>query len=140
MLRAAELARIDLDAPALARGCYLLYIDVAPGSRWTAKAIYGALSVSGHEPDPSWVADRGAATDDELRERLASLPADDPYRLALASPAERGPMADSMYVLAEADLQRRLLEIRMLFDPTAGDTAVTADTIPAIRDEAEVRN
>jgi hypothetical protein len=45
-----------------------------------------------------------------------------------------------MYVLAEADLQRRLLEIRMLFDPTAGDTAVTADTISAIRDEVEVRN
>ncbi len=138
MLRAAELARIDLHSPALARGCYLLYVDVAPGSRWTAKAIYGALSVSGHEPDPSWVTDRGAATDDELRERLETLPADDPYRLALASTAERGPMADSMYVLAEADLERRLLEIRMLFDPTAGDSAVTADTIPETRDEDEV--
>ena len=141
MLRAAELARIDLGSPALARGCYLLYINVAPDSRWTAKAIYGALSVSGHEPDPSWIADRGAATDDELRDRLKTLPAEDPYRLALADPAERGPMADSMYVLAEADLRRRLLEIRMLFDPTAAaDTVVAADTIPEVRDEDEVKN
>ena len=140
MLRAAEFAQIDLESPALARGCYLLYIDVAPDSRWTAKAIYGALSVSGHRPDPSWVADRGAATDDELRDRLQTLPTDDPYRLALADPAERGPMADSMYVLAEADLQRRLLEIRMLFDPTAGDTAAAAEAIPEIRDEDEVQN
>ena len=140
MLRAAEFAQIDLESPALARGCYLLYVDVAPDSRWTAKAIYGALSVSGHRPDPSWVADRGAATDDELRDRLQTLPTDDPYRLALADPAERGPMADSMYVLAEADLQRRLLEIRMLFDPTAGDTATAAEVIPETRDENEARN
>ena len=27
-----------------------------------------------------------------------------------------------MYVLAEADLRRRLIEIQMLYDPTAGDT------------------
>jgi len=139
MIRAAELAQMDLESSALARGCYLLYVQVAPESRWTAKAIYGALSVSGHEPDPSWVTDRGVATDDELRDRLKTLPTDDPYRLALADTAERGPMADSMYVLAEADLQRRLLEIRMLFDPTAGDTATAADETPEIRDEDEVQ-
>jgi len=140
MLRAAEFAQMDLESPALARGCYLLYVEVAPDARWTAKAIYGALSVSGHEPDPNWVSDRGVATDDELRDRLKALPTDDPYRLALADPADRGPMADSMYVLAEADLQRRLLEIRMLFDPTAGDTAAAAEAIPEIRDEDEVQN
>jgi tetratricopeptide (TPR) repeat protein len=139
MLRAAEFAQIDLESLALARGCYLLYVEVAPDSRWTAKAIYGALSVSGHRPDPNWVADRGAATDDELRDRLEALPTDDPYRLALADPAERGPMADSMYVLAEANLQRRLLEIRMLFDPMAGDAATAADATPEIRDEDEVQ-
>ena len=48
ILRAAEVARIDLDAPALARGSYLLYLQLVPDSRWAAKAIYGALSVSGH--------------------------------------------------------------------------------------------
>ncbi len=138
MLRAAELAQMDLESPALARGCYLLYVEVAPDARWTAKAIYGALSVSGHEPDPSWVTDRGMATDDELRDRLKTLPTDDPYRLALADPAERGPMADSMYVLAEADLQRRLLEIRMLFDPTAEDIVAAEDSIPVAGDENKV--
>jgi hypothetical protein len=36
-------------------------------------------------------------------------------------------MADSMYVLAEADLRRRLDEIRMLFEPAAADTTRTAE-------------
>ena len=139
ILRAAELARIDLQALALARGGYLLYVDLVPDSRWAAKAIYGALSVSGNRPDPAWVDDRGPDTDVELRSRLAGLPADDPYRLALSPAEDRGVMADSMYVLAEADLRRRLLEIRMLFDPTAADTVPEEDT-PAAADEEEVIN
>lgn len=139
ILRAAELAQIDLQALALARGGYLLYLDLVPASRWAAKAIYGALSVSGNRPDPAWVDDRGLDTDAELRSRLASLPADDPYRLALSPAADRGVMADSMYVLAEADLRRRLVEIRMLFDPTAADTVPEDDT-PAEAEEDEVIN
>jgi hypothetical protein len=140
VLRAAEIARIDLDSPALARGSYLLYLQLVPDSRWAAKAIYGALSVSGHAPDPAWVADRGPATDDELRVHLDSLPADDPYRLALARAEDRGFLADSMYVLAESDLRRRLTEIRMLFDPTAGDTVPAEAEVPAEADEDEVQN
>ena len=139
ILRAAELAQIDLQSLALARGGYLLYLDLVPDSRWAAKAIYGALSVSGHRPDPAWVDDRGPDTDVELRSRLASLPADDPYLLALSPAEDRGVMADSMYVLAEADLRRRLVEIRMLFDPTAADT-VPDDDSPAEADEDEVIN
>ena len=139
ILRAAELAQIDLQSLALARGGYLLYLDLGPDSRWAAKAIYGALSVSGHRPDPAWVDDRGPDTDVELRSRLASLPADDPYLLALSPAEDRGVMADSMYVLAEADLRRRLVEIRMLFDPTAADT-VPDDDSPAEADEDEVIN
>lgn len=126
VLRAAEIAQIDLGSPALARGSYLLYLQLVPDSRWAAKAIYGALSVSGHPPDPTWVVDLGAETDEALRSRLLTLPPDDPYRLALARGEDRGELADSMYVLAEADLRRRLQEIRMLFDPTAGDTIPTA--------------
>lgn len=140
ILRAAELAQIDLEALALARGSYLLYLELVPDSRWAAKAIYGALSVSGHQPDPSWVNDRGPDTDDELRNRLGSLPADDPYRLAFAPAEDRGIMADSMYVLAEADLRRRLMEIRMLFDPTAADTVQEEDDTPVEADEDEVIN
>ena len=139
ILRAAELAQIDLQSLALARGGYLLYLDLVPDSRWAAKAIYGALSVSGHRPDPAWVDDRGPDTDVELRSRLARLPADDPYLLALSPAEDRGVMADSMYVLAEADLRRRLVEIRMLFDPTAADT-VPDDDSPAEADEDEVIN
>jgi hypothetical protein len=52
---------------------------------------------------------------------------DDPYRLALAATSDRGTMADSMYVLAEADLRRRLDEIRMLFEPAAADTIQAAE-------------
>jgi len=137
VLRAAEVARIDLDSSPLARGSYLLYLQLVPDSRWAAKAIYGALSVSGHPPDPAWVTDLGSATDDELRELLRGLPQDDPYRLALAGDEERGFLADSMYVLAEAELRRRLTEIRMLYDPTAGDT-VPAEPEPAVRGDSDV--
>ena len=140
MLRAAEIAQIDLEALALARGSYLLYLDLVPDSRWAAKAVYGALSVSGHPPDPAWTADRGLATDAELRGLLETLPSDDPYRLALADAEDRPVMADSMYVLAEVDLRRRLMEIRMLFDPTAGDTVPEAEEPPVESDEEEIIN
>ncbi len=140
VLRAAEVARIDLEALALARGSYLLYLELVPDSRWAAKAIYGALSVSGHPPDPAWVEDLGLATDDELRMHLRTLPSDDPYLLAFAAPNDRPVMADSMYVLAEADLRRRLTEIRMLFDPTAGDTVPVTEEPAAEPDEDEVQN
>jgi tetratricopeptide (TPR) repeat protein len=140
VLRAAEIARIDLGSPALARGSYLLYLELVPDSRWAAKAVYGALSVSGHPPDPDWVVDRGLETDDELRALLDGLPPDDPYRLAVSAGADRGPMADSMYVLAEADLRRRLFEIRMLFDPTAADTVPDDEEAPVESDEDEIQN
>jgi len=140
ILRAAEVAQIYLEAPAVSRGSYLLYLDLVPDSRWAAKAIYGALSVSGYRPDPAWVEDRGLETDDELRSLLGGLSPDDPYRLAFADEEDRPIMADSMYVLAEADLRRRLTEIRMLFDPTAGDTVPDpeADEIPVQSDDDEV--
>ncbi len=140
VLRAAEVARIDLYAPALARGGYLLYLEVAPESPWAAKAIIGALSLSGATPDAGWVDDQGAQTDVELRRRFETLPADDPYRVALSGAADRDMMADSMYVLAEADLDRRLTEIRMLFDPTAADTVPDQDEIQIEQDQDEIQN
>ena len=91
--------------------------------------------MSGNRPDPAWVEDRGPDTDDELRSLLGALPPDDPYRLAFADEEDRPILADSMYVLAEADLRRRLTEIRMLFDPTAGDTVPDAEA-----DESAVRS
>lgn len=139
VLRAAEVAQIDLEAPAVARGCYLLYLDLVPDSRWAAKAVYGALAVSGRPPDPTWVEDRGVDTDDEIRGLLRALSPDDPYLLAFAEAEDRPLLADSMYVLAEADLRRRLIEIRMLFDPTAGDTVPEPEAVPPDPDNEEVR-
>lgn len=49
---------------------------------------------------------------------LSSLPPDDPYRISIEG-LSRDAEADSAYVLAETDLQRRLVEIRMLYDTTA---------------------
>jgi len=115
-LRAAELAGTELGSPAVARGLYLKYLELAPESPWAVKAIYGALAFSGHQPG-DWVRDDGAATDQELLARINTIPADDPYRLALAEEM-RDVWADSSYVLAEVDLERRISEIQMLFDTT----------------------
>lgn len=126
-LRGGELAGTELGAPAVARGLYLKYLELAPGSPWTAKAISGALAYSGFRPG-NWVRDEGAATDAELVARLEALPADDPYRQAIVGTG-RDSWADSAYVLAETDLESRILEIRMLFDTTV--VRVRRDSLPA---------
>jgi tetratricopeptide (TPR) repeat protein len=125
-LRAAELAGTELESPAVARGLYLKYLELAPESLWVVKAIYGALAFSGYQPG-DWVRDDGAATDRELLARIDAVPVDNPYRLALAG-GVRDVWADSSYVLAEVDLERRITEIQMLFDTTV--VRVQRDTIP----------
>ena len=130
-LRAAELAGTELYSPAVARGLYLKYLELAPESPWALKAIYGALAFSGNQPG-DWVRDAGDATDRELLARLDAVPADNPYRLALDD-GVRDMWADSSYVLAEVDLQRRIMEIQMLFDTTV--VRVQRDTLP---DDAEL--
>lgn len=148
-LRAAEVAGTELGSPAVARGLYLKYLELAPDSPWEAKAIYGALAFAGHAPGGDWVRDEGAATDAELQQRLADLPPEDPYRAAL-DPAVADDWSDSAYVLAEADLRNRITEIQMLFDTTVvrvrrDTTGVTdrpqpVDTVrraPASDDESE---
>lgn len=127
-LRAAEVAGSELGSPAVARGLYLKYLELAPDSPWEAKAIYGALAYAGHEPGGDWVRDEGASTDAELQRRLAGLPADDPYRVAL-DPGLGDAWSDSAYVLAEADLRDRITEIQMLFDTTV--VRVRRDTVVA---------
>jgi DNA-dependent RNA polymerase auxiliary subunit epsilon len=49
---------------------------------------------------------------------LAALPEANPYRISIEN-RPRDADTDSLYVQAESDLQRRLVEIRMLFDTTA---------------------
>lgn len=116
-LRAAEIAGGDLSAARVARGLYLRYLELAPGSPWAAKAIYGALFYA-DTPAGEWIRDRGSTTDDRLRDMLAALPETNPYRISIENLA-RDADADSAYVLAETDLRRRLVEIRMLYDTTA---------------------
>ena len=130
-LRAAELAGSELLSPAVARGLYLKYLELAPESPWALKAIYGALAFSGYQLG-DWVRDDGAATDRELLAHLDAIPADNPYRLALAGDV-RDMWADSSYVLAEVDLERRITAIQMLFDTTV--VRVQRDTLP---DDAEL--
>ena len=125
-LRSAELAGTELQSPAVARGLYLKYLELAPASPWAVKAMYGALAFSGYQPG-DWVRDEGAATDTELLARIDAIPADDPYRLALAG-YERDDWTDSTYVLAEVDLEQRITEIQMLFDTTV--VRVSRDTVP----------
>lgn len=116
-LRAAEVAGGQLGARRVARGLYLRYLDLAPDSRWQAKAIAGAI-VHADWPAGEWAGDRGDETDERLRSRLASLPTSDPYRVSLHD-LPGGIDTDSAYVESERDLRRRLVEIRMLYDTTA---------------------
>ncbi len=115
-LRAAEIAGTVLASPVVARGLYLKYLELAPDSPWSAKAMYGALSFSGHRAG-DWVRDEGDATDARLRAELESLPEDDPYRIAIEGTG-RDRWSDSAFVLAEVDLEQRISEIQMLFDTT----------------------
>ena len=110
----------------MARGLYLKYLELAPESPWTVKAIYGALAFSGYQPG-DWVRDDGAATDRELILRIDAIPVDNPYRLALTGDV-RDVWSDSAYVLSEVDLERRIYEIQMLFDTTV--VRVRRDTLP----------
>ena len=146
LLRSAEIAEFDLAARSVARGLYLEYLDVTPDSRWAAKAMYGALSLSGYRAG-SRVDDRGAETDAALRAALQALPPDDPYRVAVlgstvVTDSTDGPSPDSLYVLAEVDLQTRLREIQGLFDPsvflTAQDSVAAAGEVEADTAEAAV--
>lgn len=135
--RAAEIAGTHLGAPALARGLYLLYLESDPDSPWAAKAMLGALRASGHPPSPSWVEDRGAATDAELREALSALPVTDPYRRSLAE--GMGAVADdSTFLYAERELSRRLDEIQVLLGPDV-TPVIAPRSIAVDADSAEAR-
>ena len=125
-LRGAELAGTELESPAVARGLYLKYLELAPDSPWTAKAIYGALAYADHRPG-NWVRDDGEVTDARLIARLETLPEGDPYRQAIVGTAT-DLWADSAYVLAEVDLEERITEIRMLFDTAV--VRVRRDSLP----------
>jgi tetratricopeptide (TPR) repeat protein len=53
-----EVARDDLNAPALARGLFLAYADAAAGEPWVPKALLAALGVTDDEGDRAWLRGR----------------------------------------------------------------------------------
>lgn len=135
LIRAAEIAAVDLGAARAARELYVLYVSAAPGSPWIAKAIIGALSLSARDA-PGDIERPGDLTDEALRARLEGLPETDPYRGALRG--DTTAVADSAYALAERNLETRLRQIRSLFAPVTA-SPVSSDTTARVgADSAQV--
>jgi tetratricopeptide (TPR) repeat protein len=95
LFAAAEVARDELNAPLLARRLFITFVDVAPQTPWSAKALLAALAL---QPD---------ATDaPALRARLANYQSS-PYVQATDSGGDA-----EAYALAEDRLQRSLSGLR----------------------------
>jgi hypothetical protein len=95
LFAAAEAARDELNAPLLARRLFITFVDVAPQTPWSAKALLAALAL---QPD--------AADAPALRSRLANY-SNSPYVQATDSGGDA-----EAYALAEERLQRSLLSLR----------------------------
>lgn len=95
LFAAAEIARDELAAPALARKLFITFVDVAPQTPWAAKALLAALAL---DPD----AEDGA----RLRQRLQTYQAS-PYTQATGGGAD-----PETFALAEERLQRSLIALR----------------------------
>jgi len=55
---AAEIARDDLEARALARGLFLAYANADPDDPWVPKALLAALAVMSDAADRAWLLGR----------------------------------------------------------------------------------
>ena len=55
---AAEIARDDLEARALARGLFLAYANADPDDPWVPKALLAALAVTSDDADRAWLLGR----------------------------------------------------------------------------------
>jgi hypothetical protein len=92
---AAEIARDELNAKPLARRLFVTFVDVAPQTPWSAKAILAALALAPDAPDA-----------DSLRTRLATYQSS-PYAQALSAGAD-----PEAFAIAEERLQRSLIALR----------------------------
>jgi hypothetical protein len=95
LFTAAEIARDELRAPALARKLFVTFAEVGTQTPWAGKALLAALALDPDHQDAS-----------TLRARLAALPAN-PY-----SAAVRGESAEEAYTLAETRLSRSMIALR----------------------------
>jgi hypothetical protein len=95
LFTAGEIARDELGAPLLARRLFTTFVDIAPQSPWSGKAVLAAIAIAPNTPEA------GA-----LRNRLASLPAN-PY-----TTITNGEGAGDAYDLAEERLARSMVVLR----------------------------
>lgn len=94
LFAAAEVARDEVGAPMLARRLFVTFVDVAPQTPWSAKALLAAIALDPDAPDAN-----------ALRARLATY-AGSPYL-----PTDSVGNAEA-YESAEERLQRSLLALR----------------------------
>ena len=95
LFAAAEIARDDLAAGPLARRLFVTFVDMAPNTPWSAKALLAALAIA---PD--------AADADSLRARLTTYHSS-PYAQALQDGGD-----PEVFAIAEERLQRSLIALR----------------------------
>jgi hypothetical protein len=108
-IAAAEAARYELRAPALARNLFLRYAEEEPDALWAAKAILAALDLTDLDsPGP------GA---DELRGRLLEDYSDSAYVESLIG----GSSARFSYEDLELGLRRQLQRLQRLADQEVRD-------------------
>jgi tetratricopeptide (TPR) repeat protein len=80
---AAELARDELQAPALARSLFLRYAESEPESIWAPKAILAALELGGLNSGPPPDSAHAATSEADWRRRLREDYRDSPYVVAV---------------------------------------------------------
>lgn len=95
LFAAAEIARDQLNAYPLARRLFVTFVDVAPQTPWSAKALLAAIALAPDLPES-----------DTLRTRLMTYRSS-PYAQAMASGGD-----PEAFVIAEERLQRSLLALR----------------------------
>jgi hypothetical protein len=92
---AAEVARDELLAYPLARRLFTTFVDVAPQTPWSGKALLAAIALAPDAPEAT-----------ALRERLTTLQAS-PYAQAMQAGAD-----PEAFAIAEERLQRSLIALR----------------------------
>jgi hypothetical protein len=118
---AAEVARDQLTAKPLARRLFITFVDVAPQTPWSAKALLAALAL---DPD--------AADSDSLRARLMSYHSS-PYAQALGAGAD-----PEAFAIAEERLQRSLIALREEGAQLANQQDVAVSRVVATLDSLRI--
>lgn len=139
LLRAGEIAQVQLQARALSRSLYRKYLELRPSSPWAPKAVAGIAASYGGEDDGEAPPD-SEPWDRRVDHWLGAVSPGNPYLVALRDEPETAE-TDSAYARLEAQLARRLDEIRKLYAPAEiptppSDTSAAQDTVTQPADSA----